>query len=123
MALRDIDIMLTLENAHVIRLRELLLDQRAEQIETAQRAEHLIEELTSIRIALGRVAVYEGMVDYSPTVLLVDELVRDHEELEARIDAVLSYLSTQHQTRPEIVDEVARLLKGGTRVPDTIEEI
>lgn len=122
-ALADARASLASENAHVLRLRGLLQDETIRRMAADETADSLVAEMNQVKIALGRVAVYEGMVEVSPTVRLVDELVRDHEELEARIDAVLSYLTTQHQTRPEIIDEVARLLKGGTRMPDTIEEI
>jgi hypothetical protein len=54
-------------------------------------------------------------------------LVRDHEELEARIDAAAMYLrstfSIPPPTREAIVTEVARLLKGGARIPNDISEI
>lgn len=79
-------------------------------------------ELFQIKIALEQVAVYEGMVDVSPVALLVSELVRDHEELEARIDACVALLqgakeAAEGEPSP-LVDEVARLLQGGNRVPD-----
>ena len=64
----------------------------------------------------------------------VRQLVRDHEELEARIEAVLTMtpvevhnLGRGHEGDPPEAyldrDEVHRLLRGGTRVPDTIKEI
>lgn len=82
------------------------------------------DEINQIKIALGKVAVYDGLVEFSPTVLLVDELVRDHEELEARIDAVLHYLTAYKDTMDiEAFNEISYLLKGGTRVPDTIEDM
>jgi hypothetical protein len=93
--------------------------------------EKLASELNQIRIALGRVAAFEGM-DASPTAMMVDELVRDHEELEARIDAALMLVK---QVKDGIVypdtqlgwesclDELARFLKGGTRVPNTPEDL
>ena len=81
-------------------------------------------ELNQIKIALEEVAVYEGMVGISPVAYLVSELVRDHEELEARIDAVVSLLQGAKEAAEDepspLVDEVARLLQGGERVPDTI---
>lgn len=92
-----------------------------------QVAERLGSEMAEIKASLDQVAVYEGM-DGSPTALLVTELVRDHEELEARIDAALSFISgapsflPSERTREDLA-EIARLLKGGQRVPDTIEGI
>lgn len=80
----------------------------------------LREQITQVRVAMGKVAVYEGIAEHSPLALMVDELVRDHEELEARIDAVMSYLNTKGQADSDAV-EVARLLQGGARVPDTPE--
>lgn len=91
----------------------------------------LREQVTQVRVAMGKVAVYEGIAEHSPLALMVDELVRDHEELEARIDAVLSLCAVNQDDLgtlvPEeveaLVAEVARLLQGGSRVPDTIEEV
>jgi len=92
-----------------------------------------IQEINQIKVALGHVAVYEGIVESSPVAMLVDALVRDHEELETRIDAVVHYLSAvnatmlrageQPVTALEISTHVVDLLKGGVRVPDTIEGI
>jgi hypothetical protein len=98
---------------------------RISSMVASKRADHLAEEITNIRIALGKVAVYKEILEYSPTVLAVDDLVRDHEELEARIDAALHHIRSERESRNETVTdiEVARLLKGGTRVPDTIEGI
>jgi hypothetical protein len=76
-------------------------------------------QMTQIRASMREVAVYEDLVDTSPTVMLVAELVRDHEELEARIDAAVM-LCSEHTDDP-VVMEVARLLQGGPRTPDTIE--
>ena len=92
---------------------------------TVDRIERLTNEIENIRIALGRVAVYDGIIENSPTALLVDDLVRDHEDLEARIDAVMSLLRYEQESRNATTtdEEVARLLQGGTRVPDDIEEI
>ena len=79
-------------------------------------------KLVSIKVALGRVAVYDGLVDHSPTEMMVDDLVRDHEELEARIDAVLHYVSSHEDGfDTEQFNEVSRLLKGGVRIPDSPE--
>lgn len=77
-------------------------------------------ELAQIKSALSEVAVYEGMVGVSPVAMLVSELVRDHEELEARIDSVVMLLkgakeAAQDEPTP-LVDEVARLLQGGERI-------
>jgi hypothetical protein len=81
-------------------------------------------ELAQIKVALDEVAVYQGMVGVSPVALLVSELVRDHEELEARIDAAVALLKDAKDAAnvtdepSPLVDEVARLLVGGERFPD-----
>jgi hypothetical protein len=81
-------------------------------------------KLVRIKVALGRVDVYKDLVDHSPTEMMVDDLVRDHEELEARIDAVLHYVSSHEDGfDTEQYNEVARLLKGGKRVPDSPEDL
>ena len=80
-------------------------------------------EIAQIKIALEQVAVYEGLVEVSPVALLVSELVRDHEELEARIDAaflVLREALTGETGERGWAAEVSRLLSGGTRVPDDL---
>jgi hypothetical protein len=85
-------------------------------------AEALAGELAQVRAALNTVSVYEGLVDVSPVAMMVSELARDHEELEARIDAALHHLSglpTDDGALAEVRTEVARLLQGGTRVPDS----
>jgi len=83
-------------------------------------------EIAQIKAALNEVAVYEGLVEVSPTAYLVSELVRDHEELEARIDAVVSLLQGAKEAAnatdepTPLIDEVARLLQGGARFPDDL---
>lgn len=89
----------------------------------------MAEELNLIRVALGRVSVYEGLVDVSPTAALVDGLVRDHEELEARIDRAVLVLRglkdvVQDPVEPVLADaleEVYGALRGEKRVPDSPE--
>lgn len=110
-----------------IHYRDLNDALRSEQ----DRAQRYAKEITEIKVALNQVAVYEGLVDVSPTARLVSELVRDHEELEARIDAALHYISTlnstplNHGETPkvafEVLVEVADLLRGAQRIPDTLE--
>lgn len=82
-------------------------------------------ELAEIRGTLDQVPVYEGLVDASPLALLISELVRDHGELEARIDAVIGLLAQppagSYRAVETLSAEVARLLQGGKRVPDTLE--
>lgn len=90
----------------------------------ADPGQRAIAEITLIKVALGRVALYEDLVEVSPTVRLVEELVRDHEDLESRIDAVLHYISSfQRVTYPvqakTVMEEVTRLLRGGSIVPDS----
>ena len=61
-------------------------------------AERLAIEMNQVRSALGRVDVYRGMSGPTPIPLMVDELVRDHEEIEGRMDAILHLLvSTRDQ--------------------------
>ena len=83
-------------------------------------AERLGTVLAEIRGSLDQVAVYEGM-DGSPVALLVAELVRDHEELEARIDAALMRIASGPSYA--LGNEVAAILRGGPRVPDDPREI
>lgn len=93
-------------------------------------------ELAQIRALMHQVTVYEGLVDISPLVMMVSDLVRDHDALEGRIDQAILYIkSVVHRDGARfgfahdapapslILDEVVRLLRGGTPIPDTIEEI
>jgi hypothetical protein len=68
------------------------------------------------------------MVDASPTAMLVEELVRDHAELESRIDAVIMLIAGWQadgaSVRSEkILEDICRLLKGGLRVPESTEDL
>lgn len=76
-------------------------------------------QIMQIRASMREVAVYEDLVEVSPTAMLVSELVRDHEELEARIDAAV--MLCRDRTEDPLAVEVARLLQGGGRTPDTPE--
>jgi hypothetical protein len=79
--------------------------------------DRLAGEMAQVRAALDEVTTYEGLVDVSSTAMMVSELVRDHEELETRIEAVL-VMCGAYEGDP-VCDEVVRLLRGGERVPDT----
>ena len=83
----------------------------------------LIGSLDDITAHLRKVSVYADLPSI-PVVEGVRQLVKDHEELESRIEAVL--------TIPEYPDsdsswlkraEVHALLRGGKRIPDTLEGI
>lgn len=105
------------------------MEELAIQITRTSRAQaerdKMAGEIAQIRACLAEVAVYEGLVEISPTVAMVSDLVRDHEELEARIDASLHYLAglVTNTEAPEALREmghiVADLLRGGKRVPDS----
>lgn len=83
--------------------------------------EDLIAERQQILIALERVVAYDGLLDVSPVALLVSELVRDHGELESRIEAALVYASEAEPTQE--LQWIVHLLRGAPRVPDTVAEI
>jgi hypothetical protein len=104
----------------------------------ASRADKLAKELIEVRIALGRVSTYEGLVEVSPTAMLVAGLVDDHEALETRIEAVLTYVQHLRDTEAwtyeadtgdalvwphEALAEIVRLLSGGSIVTDTLENL
>lgn len=102
---------------------------QAELKEVSTDRDRLAAEIVQIRSVLGEVAVYEGLVDASPTATLVAELVRDHEELEKRIDAAVAvcldakqYAMASDEWEHSVM-EVARLLKGGRRTPDDPSEL
>lgn len=108
-----------------------IIDQHCEEYtqEVAYQRDRYAREMTEVRVALGGVAVFEGLVDSSPVAIMIDQLVRDHEELEARIDAALllcaspaGQLASLHdEGATEALQEIARLLRGGSRIPDSPE--
>lgn len=69
-------------------------------------------QLAQIRGAMSTVAVYEGLVDASSVVMMVADLARDHEELEARIDAALLFIGPD---RDGDWLKIVAILKGGER--------
>lgn len=81
--------------------------------------------LTQVKATLSEVAVYEGMpIGSDESVLLyLAELVRDHEELERRIDLAMMTLVDESVPLTEIPNQVANILKGGERTPDDLSEI
>jgi len=94
---------------------------RGDVQDLVRRHDALLEEVTQVRVALGRAVTLQGLTETSPVALLVDAIVRDHDELESRIEAVLMLLAD----RPNAVSprDIERILRGGPRVPDTIEGI
>jgi uncharacterized membrane-anchored protein YjiN (DUF445 family) len=84
-----------------------------------QRHDALLAEITQVRVALGRAVTLQGLTETSPVATLVDLMVRDHDELESRIEAALVLLASHRDSI--MPDDVARILRGAPRVPDTIE--
>jgi hypothetical protein len=82
-------------------------------------------ELAQIRGSMHEVTSYHGMVDSSPLAMLVADLVRDHENLESRFEAVIHMLgSLSESQRTPLVIEVERILRLGGEsswVPDSPE--
>lgn len=87
----------------------------------------LVATLQGVQEELAKVSVFQG-IGALPPVESVQQLVADHSELEARIEAVLvlpGHSGHPAATPEEYVverSEVHRLLRGGKRVPDTVEE-
>jgi len=89
------------------------------------------DELSQVRSVLTEVPVYEGLVGPAPLAMMVSELARDHEELEARIESVLDVILTRRADGLDIdtpeyatLNQIAGLLQGQIeRVPDTLEEL
>lgn len=105
------------QRAFIAALDSTLADQRAQMV--------------LVRVALSRVAEYsDGIAQSQPVPLLVDGVVRDHEELEARIEAVLDLILTRRDvdgldiagSEYATLNKIAGLLQGQVpRVPDTLE--
>lgn len=105
---------------------------KADLLVIAAERDGLIDTLREVQIILSKVPEYDGM-GAIPVVEGVRQLVDDHSELEARIEAVLTLAPLHAECTageglpygpmwvPEA--EVHRLLRGGARIPDTIEGI
>lgn len=86
----------------------------------------LREELVQIRVALGRVSVFEGLTDVSPVALMVAQLAEDHEALETRIEAVLHYISAiteEAPGHPVSAETIVAMLRGDSLFPDNPGEL
>lgn len=84
--------------------------------------DRLAKVIAEVRGSLSEVAVYDGILEGSPTAWAVAELVRDHAELEARIEATLSEIAHyEGKGEWELLERPYMLLRGGPRVPDSPE--
>jgi hypothetical protein len=113
------------EIVHISNERDMA---KADLLAIAAERDGLIDTLRDVQIILSKVPEYDGM-GAIPVVEGVRQLVADHSELEARIEAVLTHETYAGRDVPNWEahyvpsDEVHRLLRGGQRVPDTIEGI
>lgn len=96
--------------------------QHAALAETRRQLAAANATLVQIKVALGQVSTYQGL-DVSPVAMLTAALVADHEELEQRIENVLAMpMTVVTGYGPMVIqDEVTRLLRGGSPIPDTLE--
>lgn len=101
---------------------EDLLRDAASAALAQDRANRLGEEIAEIKGSLSQVAVYEGL-EGSPTALLVSELVRDHEELEKRIDAAVLLCAANTEEPLDGYGQIAEVLRGGKRIADDPREL
>lgn len=101
-------------------------DQQAELIDGLE------AERTQIRASLMSLPVYEDLVGPAPLTVMVAQVARDHEELEARIESVLDVILTRvnldglpkDSEEFDTLNRIAGLLQGQIpRVPDTPEEL
>lgn len=102
-------------DAHINDLQDNLLDLH-------RRLDEREAMITSIRASLSEVAVYEGMDLAGDSLLLyVNELVRDHEELERRIDHAMLELRAASAEGSPHASLIARILNGSMKTPDGID--
>lgn len=94
-------------------------EERAKAAVTEARLADAQAQLTQIRSLMATVAVYEGIADVSPLVLMVSDLAKDHAELERRIDQAI--LVCRAERGHPAVDEIGRMLMGGRATPDSPE--
>lgn len=102
-------------------LRDAIEAYRAMQAEMQeQRAKHdtFVAQVTA---SLGEVAVYEGMAIGPASVLLyLNELVRDHEELERRIDLAIIKIRSEPPYET-VAHEIGQILQGSVATPDQVD--
>jgi hypothetical protein len=97
---------------HRVRVQEQILG------DANKREDELVELLSKILIAVGRVKVFEDQPTSSFAALpeLVSMVVTDHEDLEGRIDAVVEYLRSLDPASDidgwAVRNQVGRLLQG-----------
>ena len=113
-------------DAEIEALRQEIGESRDECRALRHRLEEAQGTLTVIQASLGEVAVYKGMtIGHESVVLYVNELVRDHEELERRIDATMlecaAAMDGDSIPVSLFAQQVGRILQGGAKTPDTIE--
>lgn len=107
-------------------IAQALMDGVQEQLAKERELSRMYaSQLGQIRALLNTVSTYEGIVDASSTVLMIADLVRDHEELETRIEAVLSMLPhlPDHAIDDITSGDIVRILRGGSIFPDTPEQL
>lgn len=96
-----------------------------------QQLHYAHEVLGAIKVQIERVDALKEVDIDGYEIQALTNLVDDHEELESRIEAILAL---GHFDAAEVMadstygcwlpaEEVGRLLVGGKRVPDTVEEI
>lgn len=95
----------------------------SELADVSSRLDRVNATLTEIKVALGGVATYDGLLDVSPVAMLVANLVADHERLEQRIENVLTYLGTGSHPLDFDPKRIEAMLRGASPFPDTIEGI
>jgi hypothetical protein len=111
----------------VAALRDELRLTRQAHAATTERLEHAQGVLVAVRATLAEVAVYEGMpIGEESMLLYLGEVVRDHEELERRIDlAVLECAAGREKGWMEIrpfAEQIARILQGGVATPNGVDD-
>lgn len=75
--------------------------------------------IAAVQGALSEVGVYEGMDVRQSTLQYVTELVRDHEELERRIDLAMLELRGEAVS----IEEIAQILRGGATTPNDVRDL
>jgi hypothetical protein len=107
-------------------LKEGVTALREELRLTRERVEHAQGVLAAVRGSLSEVAVYEGLpIGEESMLLYLNELVRDHEELERRIDKAMMECAAAKDGWMEIrlfAEQIVRILQGGVVTPNGVDE-
>jgi hypothetical protein len=99
-------------------LRDRLSEEREGRLVAEERLREAEAFITAVVASLDRVVTYEGLgIGRGSALLYLNDLVRDHEELERRIEVAI--MECHSGATSGKVERIEKILRGGSPVPDT----